>query len=271
MDFIHQRKKEIYSLPFCNMSTVSMSVTTQVCAWILSDHRAVLDHCDTHTCSSWAGRFDFSPCYSWHCIPPLDHYTNYIFINSSTSSWVVGWLSKSSLSLSHSAPSSSARTHSTALPAIPQWAWAAIHGSSPCVFTNTNHRNPPDGPKTVRERREREAGTSCALWLQQLITIMFGLGRLQSSKCVLVLLSLLSFTFWFGLKLCHLWGNCLRPQCNEGCRNTAGCGGQSLSLILESCERGDPSCSINLAWRKQYTMLNSPWHRTNSFSPQTQE
>ena len=31
---------------------------------------------------------------------PPDHLTNYIFINSSTSSWVVGWLSKSSLSLS---------------------------------------------------------------------------------------------------------------------------------------------------------------------------
>lgn len=65
----------------------------------------------------------------------------------------------------------------------------------------------------------------------------------------------LSVAFWFALQLCDLCGNGLRPQYNKGCRGTAGCGGQSLSLILESCALGDQGRSINLARQKHCTAL----------------
>lgn len=61
------------------------------------------------------------------------------------------------------------------------------------MFTNTDHRNPPDGPRTARERKEGRhelcsltaAGDDYHVW-----TVM-----VSKQQCALVLLSLLSVPF----------------------------------------------------------------------------
>lgn len=65
-----------------------------------------------------------------------------------------------------------------------------------------------------------------------------------------------------ALQLCHLRGNGLRPQCNEGCRTMADtlCCHSSFSRV---CIHGDPSRSISLAWPKHCT-LSTPFGITQT-------
>ncbi len=159
------------------------------------------------------------------------------------------------LPLSVSASSSSAVTHGSCLhPASRSEAWAAACSSSPGVFTNTDHRNPPDEPKTALERaRQRERVFS--LWLQQLITITFGPGGFQNKQvclffchcCCLGSGLVYDWVTWEEMA----WGHSVMRD--TGPRR--GCGGKSLSLILESCARGDAGSSISSAGWKHCAVL----------------
>ncbi len=185
----------------------------------------VKDSCDiyslhTYTCYNWASRFDSSPCCcccccGWHR-PPLDHCINYIFINSSVPSWVVA---PPSLCLCLLQLCRDSRLLPP--PGIPQ---RGLGSSVQFLSWRVYKHRPQESTGWAKnctgegetEREGVQSLTAAAdhnhIWTR----------RVSKQASVFVLLSLLLFGFWSGLRLSHMGGNGLRPQRNEGYRTTAG-------------------------------------------------
>lgn len=131
MDFVHQQKKQIYSLLICYVHSQYVINNAKMCMNPFRPRRT------TETLApAPAGQACLTshPATAGTAFPP-DHCTNYIFINSSTSSWAVSWLSKSSLSL----PPPALPGHK-ALPCLPSHSEPGQQSTAPpltCLQTQT--------------------------------------------------------------------------------------------------------------------------------------